>query len=203
MIFLIFEKSFSWLHGLHFQTVYCHYRPDQRGNFNRSWKIQLPFQAPWTQNWYFGTLNSKLKQIGKIQNIYFCAKIERNMVGSRRWIGRNKRQIWYWKYPSRPQQPAFSKSPSQINVRRKFLSNSNPFTDKRIIVSGFQQIHNYIMQLYQCRGRSNSKVKTSFQKTTFLSEDYTFKRIIQSLCGLFKWHGHIWTCKREFWDASL
>ena len=130
-------------------------------------------------------------------------KIERNMVGSRRWIGRNKRQIWYWKYPSRPQQPAFSKSPSQINVRRKFLSNSNPFTDKRIIVSGFQQIHNYIMQLYQCRGRSNSKVKTSFQKTTFLSENYTFKRIIQSLCGLFKWHGHIWTCKREVWDASL
>ena len=105
--FLYFEKSYSWLHGLHFQTVYCHYRPVQRGNFNRSWKIQLPFQAPWTQNWHFGTLKSKLRQIGKIQNIYFCAKIERNMVGSRRWIGRNKRQIWYWKYPSRPQQPSF------------------------------------------------------------------------------------------------
>ena len=74
-VFSCFEKSHSWLDGLHFQTVYCHYRPDQRGNFNRSWKIQLPFQAPWTQNWHFGTLKSKLKQIGKIQNIYFCEKL--------------------------------------------------------------------------------------------------------------------------------
>ena len=150
-VFSCFEKSHSWLDGLHFQTVYCHYRPHQRGHFNRSWKNAIAVLSSLNLNWHFGTLNSKLKQIGKIQNIYFLREIERNMVGSRRWIGRNKRQIWYWKYPSRPQ-PAFSKSPSQINVRRKFLSNSAPQILFQIKGSSSFDVFSrftIIMQLYQ------------------------------------------------------